>query len=697
MNQYEIAREINNLLNDNPEKKFAIKEIQDLLSLGKNQYKELVKTLRLMEKAGEIKRDRRLYFIKSVNEEQISGTFDATPLTKGFSYAFVIAENEDILIFAEDVMNAFHGDRVTVKIKYRRRGRLYGIIINIDERKNTKFIGTLIRYNNKYILSDISTKVHTDILIKDKGNAVEGDKVVAEISDWGNRERHILPVAKVIETLGKAGDPQVEVLGVIRQYDLPLDFPDAVMAEADTISTEINEDTISKRLDLRNILTFTIDPVSAKDYDDAISYKIYDGYSELYVHIADVAQYINLDSEIYKEAFNRGNSYYFPKRVIPMLPEKLSNNVCSLRPYEDKLTITVLTKFDENFEILHQSIHETVICSDARLSYEDVDCLFDGKEHDIPEEVAECLKKLRVLSAALTRKKIEKGYIFFDLPEIEYEFDEEGNLVNLGRSKETESHTLIENCMVLANEYVSELLSKKSSTNLYRIHEKPDDDRINDLRNLLKFYGLKLEYKKNYNLIIQNVLKSMPSYNYHRVFDKMILRRMKKAKYDTVNYGHFGLALEYYTHFTSPIRRLCDLIIHSLLKMTVFKSREGDISKNEMKRIAAQSSERELLADETERAVDDFNRLQFMKNKVGEDFTGIITNMNKNSIFVEFDKFPVTGVLKISQLGDDDYVFMEERMTVAAKKTGKIFKLTDEITVKVAQVTDDIYLGLISK
>jgi len=690
MKYHEIVNEIEKYLAEKKGEQVTIKDLASVIKIKKHQFKLLIRAF------GEVTRHSAEISEKTSRKVSsfIEGIFDATSLTKGYSYAFVIAE-EDIFIFAEDTLNAFHGDKVAVEIKYRRRGKKYGVIKKVIQRKNEYVVGNLVSIDRRYILTDISTKFHSDIIIYKPGEAKDGQKVVVKITDWGDRNLNRLPSGEITEILGNAGDPEIEVLSVIKQFGLPLTFPDSVLAETDEISEIIPQDEIAIRKDYRSLLTFTIDPISAKDYDDAISLEVKDSILKIYVHIADVSHYVRKGCAIYKEAFNRGNSYYFPRRVIPMLPEKLSNKVCSLRPYEDKLTLTVVTTLDKNMIFVSQEMYQSVINSDARLTYEEVDELFAGREHNIPEDVAAALLRMRELSAYFTTRKIIKGYIFFDLPEVDYEFNDDGKVINLKRSSETESHTMIENFMVLANECVCRKLSETTKSTLYRVHETPDPEKIEEIRQLLKNYGIKMAYNDNYNFIIQDVLKSMPTHEHHMVFDRLLLRKMKKARYDVINYGHFGLALQFYTHFTSPIRRLCDLIVHTQMKKSIFGRNYSEYSKQEMKESADQASEKELIADESERNVDELNKRLFMKDKLGEIFSGVIVSMNKTSVFIELEKYPVITNAKISEMSFDSFVYFEDKMMLNGSKTGVKFKLTDKVNVKIIKVTDDIYTKII--
>ena len=373
-----LANTIKKLLQDSPHNLFKIKDIAQSIGLRKHKYKDLIDTLFKLTKNKEInQKNRKYYTLKEKKSKIITGIFDATTLARNKSFAFVKAKPEDIFISSEDTLTAYHNDTVEVEVNYQRNGKKHGIITKVVKRANKKIIGTFQEYNGKnYIIPD-NSRIHTNFAVNDISNSRIGEKVVLEVTNWGNREYYKIPAGNIIEVLGKAGNPDVEILSVIKQYDLPLEFPQNVLNELDDLSDEIPDDIISKRKDLRNLLTFTIDPASAKDFDDAISLiKDEKGFT-LYVHIADVAQYIGIKSKLFEEATKRGNSYYFPKRVIPMLPEKISNKICSLRPFEDKLTLTVQTRYNTDYKVISQSVYESVICSNARFNYEEIDEFFE--------------------------------------------------------------------------------------------------------------------------------------------------------------------------------------------------------------------------------------------------------------------------------------------------------------------------------
>ena len=690
----QIAYKVKNLLSHNRNKQFKIKDIAKELRSRRHQYRDLKDTLLKLTKDESIVLTDRKYSHRGriANNLILDGKFDARTLAKNKSFAFVITNESDIYISSEDTLNAYHDDIVSVEIKYSRFNKRYGIIRKIVKRAKCSFVGTIYQIRHKYRLIPDNSKIHTDLDIHELSGAKPGQKVVLEITNWGNRDLMRLPSGKVIEILGTAGEPEIEIISVIKQYDLPLSFPEKVLNELKMIDSSIQNDELTKRIDLRNLTTFTIDPVSAKDFDDAVSLEKTDNGWKLYVHIADVAHYVKVGSELFKEAVKRGNSYYFPKKVIPMLPEKISNNICSLRPFEDKLTITVITHFSNNYHILSQEIHESVIRSDQRFSYSEIDDFFDKKELSLQPEIAEILSEMKKLSSSLSETKIRNGYLTFNLPEAEFIFDENGKINDIKRSRETESHKMIENFMLIANEFVAKELSKQKT--IYRIHEEPDEENIKKLIEIADKNNLNFEKMDFLNRTYQKFLGSFPEEKYHRVLDRQVLRTLKKAKYDTKNAGHFGLALSNYTHFTSPIRRICDLVVHHQLKQKIH-SKEDKFSGKELVDLAKIASEREIIADESEREMDLKNKLSFMKTKLGETFGGIIIGIRSSSLLVELDEFPIVGVVEYSTMIDDHYEYFEKRNCLIGRRTGKKYQLMDTPTVSVIKVTDDIYFSII--
>ena len=687
--EYQIIR----LLSENTHTSFKIKDIAREIRIKKHKHKDLIDTLFKLTKEKKIFLKNRKYSYHQIenNTKYITGKFDARPLAKNKSFAFVISDELDLFISEEDTLTAYHNDLVEAEVKFSRKNKKYGIITKIIKRNKNNFVGTVQEFQKRFFLIPDNSRIHTNFLINKLSGAEVGKKAILKVTNWGNREMMKLPVGDIIEVLGEAGEPEVEIISVIKHYELPLFFPEKVLFELQEIPDFITEIEKKKRKDFSDLLTFTIDPISAKDFDDAISLKKTEKGWKLYVHIADVAHYVQPQTELFKEAKNRGNSYYFPKKVIPMLPEKISNKICSLRPFEEKLTISVITEFDKNYEIIGQNVVESVIKSNARLSYEEVDALFENRENNIDPEVARILFEMKKLSSSLSAKRKKQGYLSFDLPETEFIFDDEGHIIDLKRSQETESHTLIENFMLIANEFVAKILSSKNT--IYRVHEKPDEEDIEQIKEIAEKYDLCFERKKNLNKTLQILLDSMPDEIHHRVFDRIILRKMKKAKYDIKNIGHFGLALSNYTHFTSPIRRLSDLVIHHQIKGKLHSS-AALFSKKELFDLAKTASEKEIIADEAEREVEFKNKKIFMKMRLGEVFKGIIVGIKSFSMLIELNEFPVIGVIELSSLTDDYYEFYERQNCLIGKKNGKMFKLMDKFEVQVIKVTDDIYFSL---
>ena len=620
------------------------------------------------------------------------GIFDATSLSRNYSFAFVRTPDGDFYVNSEDTLNAYHNDKVLVEPFYKQGKPDFCRVRQIAERANTRMAGDIRQSGAMTIFVCSSPKIHNWFRVENPEQNLEGKKVILEVINWGNPKASKGPIGKVVEVLGDSGDPATELLAVIRQYQLPLEFPEDVLAALDDIPEDISPKEIAKRSDLRQLFTFTVDPASAKDYDDAISLEQTGSGWRLYVHIADVAHYLNVEGAIFQEATKRGNSFYFPKKVIPMLPERLSNGVCSLRPDEDKLTMTVITDFDKEANVLKQQLVESIIRSDYRLSYEQVDELYAGHPDEMAPKLVQALEQARKLSSLLTGKRMQAGYIFFDLPEIEYHYDEEGFLHEFSLAEETESHKMIENFMLVANEYTAKQLSQKAPNSVYRIHEDPDWEKLTRLFDTLAAYGVPVVIKENPNKTVQGLLYSLPGKDFHRVFDRVILRSMKKAKYSIDHVRHFGLAMEDYTHFTSPIRRLCDLLVHHLCKTYLIHSSNVKFSKDQLKHYSEQASEQELLANEAEREIERIYKLAYMKNKLGEHYTGIVVGTNSSSLIIKFNEIPLTGVIKNSQFVSSGFVYLDREMRFVNKRTGYYYQLLDLVKVQVAEVSDDVYL-----
>jgi len=708
-NPNRLESDIRQLFATKAQTAFTPKEVLDALCISHKYYADVKNLILGLLTAGYLKKDKNKYVYHgrtdlskpeegqsqpAVSPNLIQGTFDATPLARNHSFAFVKTDKGDFFVSSEDILNAFHGDTILMEPHYKNGKPDYCYIRKIIKRANDKLTGDIqISAGRAYFVCS-NPKIHQWFEVTETNAAQTGQKVVLEVQNWGNRLLSKAPYGKVIEILGQSGNPETELLAVIRQYNLPLDFSETVVHELSSLPTETNEAELKSRTDLRDLVTFTIDPSSAKDYDDAISLIDTTSGWTLYVHIADVAHYVQPQSALFAEAVNRGNSYYFPRKVIPMLPEIISNKLCSLRQDEDKLTLSVKTDFNRQGKILHQSLCESIIRSSARLSYEQVDELFEGKSAEIIEPVALALNSARELSQLLSQQRDKDGYLFFDLPETGYLYDEEGFVHQMVQNIETESHKLIENFMLVANEYVATILTDKAPAVMYRIHEYPDMEKLERLEQLISAYGLTLRLNINFNFSLQELLHSFPDEIYHRVFDRLVLRSLKKAKYTVEHLPHFGLAIDTYTHFTSPIRRLCDLVIHHLCKTYVIKSSHAEFTRTQIIQYATISSEKEILADEAERDIDRVMNIIFMKEKIGEVFQGIIISISNSAIIVQLDTIPITGVVKVASLTQGRWFFQEAAMRLINERSGTFFQLMDAVTVKVVQASDDVYFEL---
>ncbi len=643
-----------------------LQELSKLCNISKHERKDLLKILRKLEKDKSISYSNSKY-VKGINSVE-TGRFDALALMKGHQFGFVITESDHIFVNIEDTLGLFHNDLVEVQVTGIKKNGKVGKVIRIVERGRKVLVGTVAKLGNQAMLTGIGGHFHRDAQIINPEIANSGDKVVASVSFWGDLE--VYPRVKITEVLGRSGDIQTEILSVIYSYELPLEFDDKLVKEAEKLNESFDvEDDMKERKDLRELHTFTIDPASAKDFDDAVSVQInHNGEYELFVHIADVSHFVKLGSALFEEALSRGNSYYFPKRVIPMLPKIISNSLCSLRPNEDKYTITVKTVLNKNFEILEQSVFKSVICSNVRFNYEQVDEIFEkGNLEEITKEDKDALLLADRLSKGYFKKR--KTYIQFSLPEAEFEFDEDGLPINIFRSEETASHKLIENFMLIANEYVAKFLSSKSS--IYRVHEPPEYADVQKVKKELEQNSIEVPAYKNPTEFYQRTLKVLDSDDKKRTFERKILRSMKRAEYSLTNSHHFGIGIDFYTHFTSPIRRICDLGIHLLIKNAIN-------SEKLLKKIVNNANEKEQIATNAENDVQKLYYLQFMKKRLGNEYTATIVDIKRNVIKLELVKYPI-----FVKVFSENNALRNKKIKLTQRKSVKIIKVTDEIEVKI--------------
>ncbi|MDP8232819.1 MAG: VacB/RNase II family 3'-5' exoribonuclease, partial [Candidatus Zophobacter franzmannii] len=540
-----------------------------------------------------------------------------------------------------------------------------------------------------YFIPDLS-KIHSYFEIE--GDLVApGRKMLMKIDDWGSKKFSRLPLGTAIEDLGESGNPETEFLSVVKQFDLPLTFPNNVLKDVRTLNPP-EPKAEGRRKDFTDILTFTIDPITAKDFDDAISIKkVEDGY-ELYVHIADVAEYAELHTSFFKEASKRGNSFYFPKNVIPMLPEILSNRICSLRPGELKNVVSCYFKLDFDGKIVNQYIAEGVINSDYRFSYEDVDKFFEGDDVSFSPGLDEALLGFRELSEVLLKARVTQGYLRLDLPEENFTFDDDGAISNIYLEHETVSHQMIENAMLLANELVAKRLKKSVPDSIYRVHDAPAEDRIEKLKMTLAAYNIKFVPNSKLNISLQGVLEQVDEIDMHDVFDMMVLRSMKRASYTTESTPHFGLAISTYTHFTSPIRRFSDLIVHHQIKAILNSEKETGFTKPQLKFYADSCTQQENLADEAEREITKRLTRAYMKKFIGEILEGKVIELTKTKVILKLKTIPVRVVLETMYLKDGPFELDYRYYCLRQDRGSKVIRLGDTMYAKIDRVTDEVYM-----
>ena len=606
---------------------------------------------------------------------------------------------EPIFVAERNSMRAMEGDRVRVSMMARRKNHIREArVIEILERADKQFVGTLqVRKEYAYLLTEDRT-LATDIIIPRSNlkKGKNGDKAVVKIVEWPEDAKN--PIGKVVDILGATGENNAEMHAILAEYGLPYTYPKAVEAAAEKIPLEIPQEEIDRREDMREVLTFTIDPRDAKDFDDALSIRqIGEKLWEVGVHIADVSAYVTEGSIIDREAQKRATSVYLVDRTVPMLPERLCNLICSLRPDEDKLTYSVVFKINEKGEVKDWHLAHTVTRSNRRYCYEEVQEILEGKDGDYAEE----LRQLDRFAKVLRAKRFEAGSVDFDRTEVRFEIDEEGKPLSVYFKKSQDANKLIEEFMLLANRTVAESIGKVSrekgkkqnqsqKTFVYRIHETPDPDKLMNLSGFVQKFGYKFKAGHDTKGISQSINRLMADIRGKKeqnVIELLTLRSMMKARYSTHNIGHYGLAFPYYTHFTSPIRRYPDLMVHRLLTRYAQGGRSANREKYE--ELCDHSSDMEQLAAQAERASIKYKQVEYMKDRLGEVFEGTISGVTEYGLYVEVNENKCEGMVPLRDLCDDYYEFDEKNYCLRGRRTHRQYTLGDQVKIQVARA--DLY------
>lgn len=678
-----LKKVILSFMYEDPAKTFNYKQVSSYLGIKDDESRKLVNvSLEELYDNGYLDRQGHGKFRLKSRGGTVVGVLDVQ--SKGFAYVRSDEVDTPVYIASRNMMYAMTGDKVRVHLFARRKGHDFeGEIVEVLERAKKQFVGTIERVNNFAFLIP-STKTTFDIFIPGDAlkGAENGQKAIAEITEWPANARN--PVGKIIEVLGDKGHHDTEMHAILAEYELPWKFPDKVEQDAEKIPEDIPASEIKLRRDFRTVTTFTIDPADAKDFDDALSLqKLDNGNWEVGVHIADVSHYVKPGSVLDEEAYSRATSVYLVDRVVPMLPEKLSNGVCSLRPNEDKLCFSAVFEMNDKADVVNEWFGRTIINSDRRFTYEEAQQIIETGTGDLSDEVL----TLNSLAVKLRARRFKEGSIAFDRVEIKFEIDEKGKPLSVYFKESKDSNKLIEEFMLLANKKVAEYIGKPQGkqapkTFVYRIHDRPDPEKLENFNNFINKFGLGIQLvtPRAIATSMNNLLEKIKGCKEQNIVEMLAIRAMAKAAYSTRNIGHYGLAFEYYTHFTSPIRRYPDVMVHRLLEKYLDGGRSVDGVKYE--EMCRHSSDMETRAANAERSSVKYKQVEFMQDHIGEVYNGVISGVTDFGLFVELEN-KIEGMIPISEIDDDFFFFDEDNYQIRGKHTNQIFQLGDEVGIKI--------------
>lgn len=688
----EQEQKILELLKDEEYPPMKAKQIAMVMRVPKNEYNEFLNILGNLEMKMKIQKNRKNQY-RIAEKVYYDGIYRKN--AKGFGFVKIENEEDEIYIAKTNSSNALNGDEVLIEIieEKNKVKKAEGKIVRILKHEKDTVVG--IFQNNKnfgFVVPD-DKNFGTDIFISKKnfGKAKTNHKVLVQITKYPEKGKKA--EGKIIEVLGNVNETGVDMLSLIKEHKLPSIFPEQVVEEAKKCGNKVDEQDIKNRIDLRNEVIFTIDGAEAKDLDDAIGIKkIENGNYKLSVHIADVSYYVKPNSLLDQEALVRGTSIYMLGRVIPMLPRELSNGICSLNAGEDRFTLSCTMEIDKNGNVKSSEIYKAVINVTERMTYTDVQKILDNSDVDIIKKYEKHINEFKLmeeLALILKQKRLEKGYLNLDIPESKIELDSEGRAINISKYETTFANEIIEQFMLIANETVAEKFFWLDAPFIYRVHETPDYEKVQELNKFLFNFGLKIKANKDniYPKEFAKILEEIKGKDEEKVVSHLLLRTLKVARYEDINKGHFGIASKYYCHFTSPIRRYPDLFIHRII--CKYLEENYDVNekfieeyKKQAEERAKQSSEREKIATKVERESEDIKKAEYMENRIGEKYEGMISSVTSFGVFVELDN-TVEGLIRFEDLGNEYFIYDEDRKRLIGERSNIVYKIGDKVKIRV--------------